>query len=165
MKLLTNSNTSIAQLQKVFEESPEYALCVTGLPPHHNEARDMFYLLPQGKTYEKKYVFGLFMGEKIIGCIDIVRGYPDAGTAFLGLLLISEKHQRKGFGREAYHQLEAFTSQWKECFKVRLAVVACNPSAIDFWTSLGFIPTGERTEYNNKRIQTDAILFEKQLRN
>ena len=45
-------------------------------------------LFSNGKSYDDKFVFGIYCGADMVGCADLIRGYPDADTAWLGLLLV-----------------------------------------------------------------------------
>ena len=99
--------------------------------------------LPKELAKEGKFVFGLFLGEEMIGCADVLRGYPVLETAFLGLLLIREPWQRRGLGTAAYAHLE-LQIRGRDWQSVRLAVVEAIVAAMDFWYRLGFKQTGER---------------------
>ena len=39
--------------------------------------------------------------KRKLGCADILKSYPDEETAFIGLLLLSEKFQGKGFWKKS----------------------------------------------------------------
>jgi hypothetical protein len=81
-------------LQRVIGAAPGFALAVTGLPPGPADAQNTFTALPEGKSEDDKFVYGVYLDGQMIGCADVVRGYPDPSTAFIGLLLISEDSQR-----------------------------------------------------------------------
>ena len=76
LRLLTGEPDEMAALQRVFEAAPRYFDVVTGLPPGSAEAQSTFTALPPGSDYEHKRVWGLYAGEEMIGCADVVRGYP-----------------------------------------------------------------------------------------
>lgn len=153
----------MAAVQNVLQAAPHYAQLITGAPPSATEASDTFATLPPGKTYDDKAVLGVFFDEHMIGCIDLVLGYPDASCAFVGLLVIDERCQRRGLGSAAYRRLEQWIRGRSACDRVRLAVVRGNDPAIAFWTSVGFAPTGETTPYCQGRVLSELVLFEKSL--
>ncbi|HSW09778.1 MAG TPA: GNAT family N-acetyltransferase, partial [Bacillota bacterium] len=99
---LKGERSEMGELQRVIEGAPTYAELVTGLPPGRADAQSMYTILPEGKSYEDKFVFGIYRGSEMVGCVDLIRGYPDASTAYCGLLLVSEEHQRRGIGRRAF---------------------------------------------------------------
>jgi RimJ/RimL family protein N-acetyltransferase len=91
----------LAELQRVLERAPGYSERVMGGPPGPGEAQSLYTMLPEGKGYEDKFVYGIFRNDDLVGCLDIMRGYPAGDIAFLGLLLIAEAHQGQGIGRAA----------------------------------------------------------------
>ncbi|MDR7458453.1 MAG: GNAT family N-acetyltransferase [Armatimonadota bacterium] len=163
IRLLLGERSEMAELQRVIEEAPTYAQLVTGVPPGPADAQSTFTILPEGKTYEDKFVFGIYRGSEMVGCADLIRGYPDAATAYLGLLLVSEKHQDQGIGRLAFHLLEESVRGWRTCDRIRTAVVWTNDRVIPFLKGLGFEPTGEIKPYRYGSVASESILFEKSL--
>jgi RimJ/RimL family protein N-acetyltransferase len=158
---LKGDPSEMAELQRVIEEAPTYAQLVTGVPPGRADAQSMYTVLPEGKSYEDKFVFGIYRGSEMVGCAEMIRGYPDATTAFCGLLLVSEKHRRQGIGRRAFRLLEEFVRDWRTCSRIRLGIVRANDGVIPFWKRLGFEPTGETRPYRYGSVISETILFEK----
>jgi hypothetical protein len=99
LRLLTGQRAEMAALQRVLEAAPAYFLTVTGLPPGDAEAQSTFSALPPEKTHGDKFVWGLYAGESMIGCADVIRGCPVREKAVIGLLLLAEPWQRRGQGR------------------------------------------------------------------
>ena len=104
---LTGEPEEMLALQRVIGAAPGFALAVTGLPPGPADARSTFTVLPEGRSEDDGFVYGVYLDGQMIGCADVVRGYPDPSTAFIGLLLISEDSKRRGCGTAAYEALEA----------------------------------------------------------
>ena len=121
-------------------------------------------MLPPGKTDADKFVFGIFLNETMVGCMDIVRGYPDSQTAYIGLLLLREDHVRRGIGCAAFRIAESEIQAWTEIQKIRLAVIATNREVLPFWERQGFRCTGEIKPWRQEKIASEAILMEKQVR-
>jgi GNAT superfamily N-acetyltransferase len=163
IRLLEGERSEMEDLQRVIEEAPTYAQLVTGVPPGPADAQSTYTILPEGKSYDDKFVFGIYHGGKMVGCADLVRGHPTPRTAYLGLLLISEKHQRRGIGRVAFRLLEDFVRSWGTCDRIRLAVVRTNAQVVPFWEALGFDATGEIKPYRYGSVASESVLFEKRL--
>ena len=142
MRPLTGARGEMAALQAVLEAAPDYFLRVTGGPPRA-EAQNLFTALPQGKTYDDKHVWGLYLGEVMIGCADVIRGYPRGDTAVIGLLLLAERWQGRGLGRAFAALVLRAIAQWSEIATLRIGVAETNPRALAFWRALGFRETGE----------------------
>jgi GNAT superfamily N-acetyltransferase len=163
LRLLTGTAAEMRELQRVLEEAPTYALRVTGVPPGAADAESTFAALPEGKTYDDKFVFGIYRGTETVGCADLIRGYPRPATATLGLLLLSERHQRHGTGRRAHGLLEQFVLGWGSCDRMRIGVLRANAQVISFWTRLGFTATGEVRPYRYASVASEILVFEKRL--
>ena len=164
IRLMQDNHEDMAALQRVLESAPTYAERVTGAPPGAADAQSMFTILPEGKSYDDKFVFGIFLGGQMIGCIDIIRGYPAASTATVGLLLVAEQYQRTGVGRLAYAELERLVQAWDSCVRVRLGVVMTNSDVVAFWRKLGFSETGEMRPYDYRSVHSRTMIMEKSLR-
>ena len=163
IRRLQGESGELRELQRILEEAPDYARRVTGLPPGSADAQSVFTALPEGKTHADKFVFAIDRDQEMVGCADLIRGYPNPATAMLGLLLLSERHQRRGTGRHAYRLLEAFIRGWKSCERVRIGVVRTNEQVTPFWTQLGFTPTGEVRPYRDGAVASEVVVFEKRL--
>jgi len=163
IRRLEGGGAELRELQRVLEEAPDYAQRVTGLPPQNADAQSLLAALPEGKTHADKFVFAIYRNREMIGCADLIRGYPHPATAMLGLLLLSERRQRRGMGRRAYCLLEGIVRSWGSCERVRIGVVRSNEQVTPFWTQLGFAPTGEVRPYRHGCVASEVLVFEKPL--
>ena len=150
----------MAALQCVFEASPAYFESVTGSPPGSAEAQSTFSALPPGKDYDDKFVWGLYSGDAMIGCADVIRGYPVRESAVIGLLLLAEDWQHRGLGRAFATLVEQRIASWPEITRFRIGVVASNPGAVVFWRKLGYRETGE-VKPPSSGFVAEVIVFEK----
>jgi ribosomal protein S18 acetylase RimI-like enzyme len=165
LRLNENDPKAIEWVQTCLEDAPAYWLRITGTGPEPEGARSTFAVLPPGKDYSAKYVMGVFLDGELVGIVDLIRGFPNQNTAMLGLLLIREKFQRNGIGRQAYFQIEAFVQrQWPEVNCVRIGVIATNEPAFPFWRHLGFKETGERSPYQENEVVSENVVLMKSLR-
>lgn len=160
---LEGEPAEMAELQRVIEQAPRFAYLITGVPPGPADAQSTYTILPEGKSYEDKFVFGIYADDEMVGCIDLIRGYPDSRTAWLGLLLISEKHQRRGFGAQAHELVENVIHGWETCDRIRVAAVKTNEDVIPFFERLGYRATGEITPYRYGSIESERLTYEKPL--
>ena len=163
LRLMEAEPSEMAELQRVFESAPKFAELVTGVPPGLADAQSTYSSLPEGKTYDDKFVFGIFLDSAMVGCADVIRGYPVPTTAMLGLLLIAEPFQRRGIGRSAYEQLEDRMRAWGTCDRVRIGVIETNAGVVPFWGKLGFERTGESKPYRYGSVVSECVILEKPL--
>ena len=149
--------------QRVLDGAPRYAERVTGAPPGAADAQRTYGALPEGKAYEDKFVFGIYAaGGEMIGCADVIRDWPRAGTAYIGLLLIAEQYQRRGQGRAAYRAIQKEIQGWG-AKRVRIGVVRTNEDVLPFWQKLGFAPTGEVKPYRYGPVVSEVLILEKDI--
>jgi RimJ/RimL family protein N-acetyltransferase len=81
---------------------------------------------PPEVGYADKLVWGITLEDVMVGCADVIRGWPSNETAYIGLLLLTESHHGTGLVRRAYEAIEAQARQWPQVRTLRLAVVATN---------------------------------------
>jgi len=163
IRALTGEPGQMRELQRVFEDAPDYYERTTGVPPGPAEARSTYSVLPEGKDYSDKFVFGIYVDEAMVGCADLIRGYPDPATATLGLLLIGQSHQRRGIGRRALQLIERSAQDWGTCERMRIGVVRSNAGVMPFWISLGYQPTGEVRPFRYGSVQSEVVILQKHL--
>jgi RimJ/RimL family protein N-acetyltransferase len=79
----------------------------------------------------------------MIGCADVIRGYPTPDKAVIGLLLLAEPWQGHGFGRAFAALVEQAIAGWDAITRLRIGVALANSRALRFWQRLGYVETGE----------------------
>jgi uncharacterized protein len=152
-------------LQELIESDPGYTERVTGYPPGAADAQSLLMMRPDGLPEAQKKVLGRWDGEQLVAVVDLLRGYPNERTAFIGLLEVHGRHRGKGVGAAAYRGVEEYVGrEWPEVRTLRLAVVETNAGqAQGFWERLGFAPTGEVKPYRYDKLESESRLYEKQL--
>jgi RimJ/RimL family protein N-acetyltransferase len=161
IKRLEGKKDEARIVQQILEEAPQYSINVSGEKPDHESGEEVFRAIPPNFEYKDKHVLGVYSDSSPIGVIDLLIGYPSKEKVFIGLLLISEKHQKKGLGTQAYSELEKYIRQYPSIKTVRLSVVESNGWVLKFWEELGFAKTGESRPYENKTVRSTAVLLEK----
>jgi ribosomal protein S18 acetylase RimI-like enzyme len=162
IRSMTDSEPNRVAVQRLFDAAPAFSLITTGKFADPNEGEEAFTELPPGLTYADKFVYGVFLGEELIGCADILRGFRAANKATLGLFLLAQKYQGQGFGARAYVELEIIMASWPGIDTIRLGVIETNVKAFPFWRKMGFAENGERREKYPPLI-ADIIVMEKYL--
>ena len=143
MRLLRGDVADTAAVQNALESAHAYYETVFGAPPGPAEAQSLFAALPPGKDGQDKYVWGLYSGDALIGCADVIRGYPVPDKAVIGLLLLGAPWQGHGLGRQFAAMIENAIGEWREIVHLRIGVALTNPRALAFWHRVGFVATGE----------------------
>jgi GNAT superfamily N-acetyltransferase len=162
LRRLAGHPAEMAALQCVLEAAPAYFQIVGGSPAGPAEAHTLFTALPADKGYDDKFVWGLYSGEAMIGCADVIRGFPTADKAVIGLLLLAEPWQGRGLGRAFATLIEQAISGWDSIACLRIGVVLGKPRARGFWQRLGYAETGEVKLAEPARVP--VAVMEKSLR-
>jgi ribosomal protein S18 acetylase RimI-like enzyme len=152
-------------LQELIESDSGYTERITGYPPGPADAQSLLMMRPEGLPEESKKVFGFWDDERLVAVVDLLRGYPNEHTAFIGLLQVHGQHQGRGAGAAAYREMERYVErEWPEVRTLRLAVVETNAQqAQGFWVRQGFEATGEVKPYKYDKLESVARLYEKRL--
>jgi len=153
---------NLRDVDSVLDDLEAYSLRVDGVPRRADAARAFVSTLPPGCEPQRKHVFLARSRARAVGLLDLIDGYPSAGTVFIGLLAIRQGAQGAGFGRALYREAERFAREDLEARVLRLAVVKTNPVA-DFWTKMGFHATGEIKPFRGERVTSQVLLMEKDL--
>ncbi|OUL17391.1 GNAT family N-acetyltransferase [Nostoc sp. T09] len=125
-------------LQYLFEQCSDYAIMTDGYLPPSSAAVDEFLALPEGKTIQDKFIFGLLApDDTLIGMLETIRHYPDEKSWWIGLMMLAPEHRGKGLGSQFYQAYETWVAQQKAQF-VFLAVLEENQPGFTFWQKLGF---------------------------
>ncbi|HSI52100.1 MAG TPA: GNAT family N-acetyltransferase [Ideonella sp.] len=162
LRQLTGTPEEIKALQLIFEDSPRFSILSTGSLAANDAAAKVFTMCPKGKTYEDKLVFGVYEHERLVGCVDLIRAYPGAESAFIGLLLLSESNEGRGLGSLAFREVEKWVAPWGYR-QMKLGIIETNERARRFWSKLGFEPTGEAKPFHGAAVETRILVFAKSL--
>ena len=152
-------------LQELIESDPGYTERITGYPPGSSDAQSLLMMRPEHLPEDAKLVLGAFQDDRLVAVADLLRGYPNDHTAFIGLLEVHWNHQGLGLGKATYDEVQRYVeTTWTEVRTLRLAVVDTNAHiATGFWRRQGFEPTGEERPYRYDKLESTARLYEKQL--
>lgn len=164
LDLLEYNEKSIQRAQSILEKSPEYTFKISGNSVSDCAGKETLDALPPNFDRNKKLVFAITQDANDIGIIDILMGYPNEDTAFIGLLLLVESAKGKGLGEQAYKKLEKQILVFQNISKIKLSVVESNIEVEKFWKKMGFQRTGEIKPYSNGNVVSNSILFERVIR-
>ena len=112
-------------------------------PPTADEVHADLEALPPGKSKRDKYYLGVFgRNGQLAAVLDLIVGWPDAETAWIGFFMVDAALQGCGEGSRIISELlEALTGYGFR--RAALGVVSGNPQAEAFWLKNGFYFYGE----------------------
>ncbi|AEB48800.1 GNAT family N-acetyltransferase [Aeromonas veronii] len=146
-------------LQRLFEQAPSYQAAVSNAPLSAQAGEEELVACPPGLPLSDKHLIGRWEQGELTAVIDLLRGYPNPDTAYLGLLLVGEPWQGSGRGQSLYLHACTLASSWGAT-RLRLSVIASNESALSFWLRRGF------TECYRRELagyRAEAIVLERSL--
>ena len=107
--------------------------------------------VPEGTEPSQKHFVG-FWNKKgdLVAILDLITDYHREGEAFIGWFMVDASLHRKGVGSQIFADIRASLSAQGYNY-LELAVIESNTEAAEFWTAVGFAPTGrviEQERYN-----------------
>jgi RimJ/RimL family protein N-acetyltransferase len=151
----------VPELQRFFDENPEYFVAVTGKGPTPAEADEAFHrLLPEGWPFTRKWVIG-FVDDtgSMVAMADVVSDLLARHVWHIGLFIVATRLHGSRIAQRLYRQLERWAldhgAQW-----LRLGVVEGNARAERFWQRCGFVEVRKRDGVQvGPRTHTIRVMF------
>ena len=94
-------------------------------------------LCPPGTTPAQKHYVGFFDAGTLVAVMDLIDGYPDADTAFVGFFMVNRELQGQGTGTAIVRYVLAALRALGYT-AVRLGIDKENPQSNHFWRKNGF---------------------------
>ncbi len=136
----TAERLSAADLDLVIqlnEACSDFFLFQNGLPPGEDDAREVFEQVLPHSTGATKLPIGIFQSERLVGVLDILRGYRTNSEWYIGFMLLAPSFRTQGFGTEIHNEFVGYARR-AGVHRLLLAVLEENDSARRFWLRLGY---------------------------
>ena len=104
------------------------------------------------------------VGAQLIGLLDFRLHWPQAGTVYVGMVMVAEPFQRQGAAFAAWRLLEEWLSAQSGISLARLTVEQFNPGALRFFQRIGFALTGESRRTKSGKRLVRLLVMEKELK-
>ena len=125
--------------------------------PTKEQVLNDLHITPPGIGLSDKYYIGFYRNETLIAVMDLIDGYPEPESAYIGFFMMNKDVQGKGIGTEIIREMSAYLKTEGKT-AVRLAIDKGNPQSTHFWKKNGFIVIKEVD-----RNGWTALVAEKQL--
>lgn len=137
------------------ENDQFYAWCAQ--PLSMESIQSDLTITPPGKSREDKYYAGFFDGDRLCAVLDLIDGYPDEQTAFIGFFMMAKELQGAGRGSAIIAELCGYLARTGfSC--VRLGINKGNPQSTHFWEKNGFVPIKEVVQEEGTIILAQKLL-------
>ena len=145
----------LARTNRKFYEALGTHLTVDGLT-------DVISRVPEGAGANAKLFVGFFDPvddgyQELVAVMDLIMGYPEAKTAFIGWFMVDAALQGQGIGSDIFADVRASMSA-QGFTAMELACPANDEGARAFWEAQGFAASGEayyNGEYDVIRMRRD----------
>lgn len=140
----------------LYQTNPLYFEHFPPMPSLSSVEKD-WITYPPTKSKDDKYFVGFWDNNQLVAVLDLIKGYPDEATVFIGLFMVDGRLSGRGIGTQIINELLAYL--YSRFQKVRLAYVESNSQARYFWKKVGFTPTAVTKEKNNQNIVISEYHF------
>ncbi|MDB4955155.1 MAG: hypothetical protein JWO36_2724 [Myxococcales bacterium] len=133
------AGADVPLIRQLFDERSDFFRLINGDAAF--EAEQIFGDVPPSKHPKDKLVFGISAqraDDRIIGLVELLRGYPTQDDWCIGLLLIVPAHRGRGLGAATIAAVIQFVAS-AGGRTLQLVVQAQNSAALQFWQRHGFV--------------------------
>lgn len=144
------------EILSLCRENTQFYLYCQARPSREQVLRDL-RVTPPGIDPADKHYLGFYEGERLTAVLDLVDGYPEPCSAYIGFFMMRRALQGQGLGSALIREIAAsLKSAGKDA--ILLAIDKGNPQSTHFWKKNGFrvIREADRGEWT-------ALVTEKRL--
>jgi GNAT superfamily N-acetyltransferase len=135
--------SEVGLIAAFYRDAPDYWLLAEGALDTGAKAAEFFTDCPPNCDPTQSARLGFFWGDRLSGVAELSFGFPSAGDAYLGLMMLGPWAQGAGHGAVFLRAIEEIARAAKSP-NLYLAVLDANPRGRAFWLRHGFTPTGLR---------------------
>ncbi len=125
------------RLESLCMECTDFFQLIEGQPGGSETAAELLGPPPPNVRVGTKGIFGLEIGNELIGVVELLAGFPLPNEWYIGLLLLHPDARCAGAGSRIWEDLRR-KMKMKGADTVRLIVQKQNPGARRFWERQGF---------------------------
>lgn len=123
----------ILRLCKANTQFYEYCGAEASVEQIRNDLR----ITPPGVDISSKYYVGFYQGRELVAVMDLIDGYPDAQTAFIGFFMMNKAYQGRQIGSGIIGEVAEYLNS-VGITAIRLGIDKGNPQSTHFWKKNGF---------------------------
>ncbi len=108
--------------------------------------------VPEGSAPENKHFVGFYDGDnRLVAILDLITGYPQKESAFIGWFMVDAKQQGNGIGSQIFADVRA-AMKGQGFTGLSLNILKENSEAAKFWEKQGFAFTGKENADGSKTL-------------
>ena len=113
-----------------------YQYC--GRQPSRELVLHDLHITPPGKKMSDKYYVGFYQEAVMVALMDLIDGYPDSDSCFIGFFMMNKSLQGNQTGSGIIRDVCLYLKE-AGFTAVRLAIDKGNPQSTHFWSKNGFL--------------------------
>ncbi len=117
------------------ENTQYYESC--GKQPSKELILSDLHITPPGISEADKHYIGFFEKEKLIAVMDLIDGYPESDTAFIGFFMMRKDAQGRNIGSSIISEAAGYLKRTGKK-RIMLGIDRDNPQSAHFWKKNGF---------------------------
>ncbi|RID92318.1 GNAT family N-acetyltransferase [Gemmobacter lutimaris] len=129
----------LAAVEALFRAAADYVDLESGAAVDGSQAADFFTDAPPGIDPTTSLRLGMFAADRLIGKVDVAFGYPEAGDAYIGLMVFAPEARGSGQGARLLREVEA-RARARGATRLFIAALEANAKGRAFWAREGFQP-------------------------
>ncbi len=151
-------DSDVEEILKLCKGNPQFYRYTEASPEREQIHNDMRLTPPDTDPSAKHYV-GFFRERDLVAVMDLIDGYPEPETAYIGFFMMNLSYQGQGTGT-------AIISEAADCLKkagktaIRLAIDKGNPQSSGFWKKNGFTVIAEADVNGWKKLIAEKSLLD-----
>jgi ribosomal protein S18 acetylase RimI-like enzyme len=155
---------TLDQVEEVYTTNGSFFMLTAGRPATIDDCRVDMEALPPGFAQSQKYYLNVYDKKTggAIAVVDLLCGYPDDNSVWLGLLLVHGAYKRQRIGSAVVDVIVNAAKQ-RGFASLQLGVVAGNETALSFWNSNGFNEIRNAKSKRQDNIEMDVIVMERRI--
>ena len=132
-----------------------YQYC--GKQPSRELVLQDLQITPPDTSKEAKYYVGFYDADTLAAIMDLIDGYPDGDTAFIGFFMMNRQLQGRQIGTHIIQELCLYLKE-TGLKRVLLAIDKDNPQSNHFWAKNGFFVIREAARENGTILVAEKEL-------
>ena len=105
--------------------------------PTREQVLNDLHITPPGMDASSKYFVGFFRNGTLMAVMDLIDGYPEQETGYIGFFMMDRAYQGCGLGSAIIDEVTEYLHLIGKK-RVRLAIDKENPQSTHFWRKNGF---------------------------
>ena len=151
---------NVAEVRRLYDRCRAFFELISEKGLTEDAPERLFVGRPPALPQKNKVVLGIYQDEQLAGVFDILLGYPNAETGFIGLFLLDPDNREMGLGSRAYIQVEAWFQQLGMT-EVQLSVQMNNAVGRRFWEKHGFVYVKDVPLLGDDAVNGEVHFFRK----